>query len=115
MNSRPEPLSTDVLNELNKLVPEEAAKHLELWRQEYKNYLTAVSNQESEKLIDQRHLRNYRILTVMSGTFLALSSLALCAFAIHEKADLVPLAAVLTPIAGIAGVFVWGYRPNKAK
>lgn len=115
MIDRPEPLSVKTLNDLKSISPGEGAKCLELWRQEYEHYLEYIRNDANQKIIEQKHLRNYRILTVMSGTFLATASLALCAFAINKSADLLPLAGVLGPIAGIAGVFVWGYRPNKGK
>lgn len=66
----------------------------------------------AESRRNSRHLRLYRYFSVLSGMLLAIASLALCAFGIERQADLLPLAGVLGPVAGLAGVFIWGYRPR---
>ncbi len=109
---RPVPISPDTLDRIESLAPGEGVKWLEIWRREYSDYVEAVQKDAAERVREIQHLRTYRVLTVMSGTFLAAASLAVCAFAIWKGASLAPLAAVLAPIAGIAGVFVWGYRPK---
>lgn len=60
-----------------------------------------------------RHIQFFRMLSVLLGTFLASASLGLCGFAIYERAELSNIAWVLGPVTGLAGVFVWGYRPKE--
>ena len=31
------------------------------------------------------------------------------------KADILSIAVILGPLAGVAGVFVWGYKPKESK
>ena len=62
-----------------------------------------------------RHIQLYRILSVLCGTGLAIGSLLLCAYAIASHVQLAPLGLVLGPICGLAGVFVWGYRPRQTE
>lgn len=68
-------------------------------------------NQESRR--HARHLRLYRYFSVLSGLLLSIASLALCAFGIERKANLLPLVGVFGPVAGLAGIFIWGYRPRE--
>jgi hypothetical protein len=60
------------------------------------------------KKYDSHH--KFRQSGLIYGTLLALSALALGAFGIINKAELLSLAALITPIAGLAGVFIWGYQ-----
>lgn len=69
-------------------------------------YEDRVSQGFADELKQRGHLRFYRNFSVVCGTFLAAASLGLCAFAIQMHAELAPVAWVLAPIAGIAGVFV---------
>jgi uncharacterized membrane protein len=100
------------LQKLESLVPGEAQRFLELVREEFRCYLDATRKESERQAREQQHLRLYSILSVILGTFLATASLALCAYAIQRGANLAPLAAVLGPVAGIAGVFIWGYQPR---
>ena len=63
------------------------------------------------KLANLIHIQRYRYFSVASGCLLALASLGICGFAVHQSVDITPLAFVLGPLAGLAGVFIWGYRP----
>ena len=66
-----------------------------------------------EAQIEQiRHVRLYRYFSVASGCVVALLSLGLCAYSIGHDIDFVSLAWILGPLAGLAGVFVWGCRPS---
>lgn len=76
------------------------------------NYERRMDEASMESRRDARHLRLYRYFSVLSGMLLAISSLGLCAFGIERKADLLLVAGVLGPVAGLAGVFIWGYRPR---
>lgn len=69
----------------------------------------------AEECRQAKHLRVYRYSSVFSGIVLAGGSLALCAFGIERHANLLAIAAVIGPAAGLAGVFVWGYRPVAPK
>jgi hypothetical protein len=58
----------------------------------------------------QDHKLLIRSASIFFGSLLAGCSLLLAAHAINLKASLLELAAVFTPIAGIAGVFIWGFQ-----
>jgi hypothetical protein len=110
---RPPLLSLAALQKIDSLATGEAARFLELQRREFELYLETSRLNAEQQALDFQHLRIYRIISIISGTFLATGSLALCAFAVEKGANLVPIAAVLAPIAGIAGVFIWGYQPRR--
>src|SRR4051794_22904750 len=83
-------------------------------------YFEVVRSEMQRELQEQlarlsylRHIQRYRYFSVAAGCTLALASLGICAYGIHEKVDITPLAVVLGPLAGLAGVFIWGYRPGK--
>ena len=104
--------SLDELSELHEKDPELARKFFDL-------AVTAIEAEErnnsaliEESIRNSHGTRGFRVLCVLCGTGLALLSLALTAFAIYVKADLPSLAVILTGVAGIAGVFLWGYRPR---
>ena len=85
---------------------------LELYCAALENYERRLDEKIAEERKQAHHLRLYRYVSVLSGTLLAVASLALCAFGIERQTDLLPLAGVLGPVAGLAGVFIWGYRPQ---
>lgn len=101
------------LEELHKKDPELARRFFDL----------AVSAMEAEErnnsaLITEaiktsQGTRAFRVLCMLCGTGLALLSLALTAYAIYARADLPSIAIILTGVAGVAGVFLWGYRPKE--
>ena len=60
-------------------------------------------------MADARYLRLHRQLSLLLGTILAFGGLALGGFAVSVGANLLGVAAVLAPISGLAGIFVWGH------
>ena len=60
----------------------------------------------------QQHVQLYRMVSVAAGVFLGTAALGVAAFAVYEHEAVGPLAWVLGPVAGLAGVFVYGYRPT---
>ncbi len=78
-------------------------------------YLRLQVEASSEGRSDRAKLWTYRFASVWCGMVLGVSSLGVIAFAVAHNASLAPLAAALTPVAGIAGVFVWGYAPVRPK
>ena len=104
--------SSAALKRAEEAAPGGARRLFELHCQAIENHECRVNEEHAEKRRQSNHLRLYRYFSVVCGLTLAIASLALCALAIERKTDLWPLAVVLGPIAGIAGVFLWGYRPK---
>ena len=81
-------------------------------------FLKLQRDEHNQAMMAARHVRLYRYVAVIAGVTLAMSSLALCVYAISAKADIRQIAYVLTPVAGLAGVFLWNTRlaaPGTAK
>jgi len=51
---------------------------------------------------------------VLAGLVLGLAALGDAAYAMHSQVNVGPLGWGLGPVAGLAGVFVWGYGPTRA-
>ena len=64
---------------------------------------------------DASHARIYRHLCLFLGTALASGAIALGAYAVAQGADVYAIAALVTPISGLAGIFVWGGRRPKVE
>lgn len=92
--------------------PGSGRRLLELYCVTVENYERRLDEEVAEDRKQSHHLRLYRYVSVLSGTLLAIASLALCAFGIERQTNLLSLAGVLGPGAGLAGVFIWGYRPQ---
>ena len=61
-------------------------------------------------IADASHARVYRHLCLLLGTVLASGAIALGAYAVAQGANVYAIAALVAPISGLAGVFVWGGR-----
>ena len=112
---RPKVPTANELQRVNEIQPGAAADLI-------KSYIDSVTRHEDRldrELTTQLRIQAwaliYRYVSVACGSALALCSLGVCAYAIHAKADLVPVAIVLGPVAGLAGIFVWGYRPKSVE
>lgn len=77
--------------------------------EKYYEWLKAERAEKSQQL---DHIQRYRYLSIISGEILALASLAVIAYGIHRGSQLTHIAIAISPVAGLAGVFVWGYRPK---
>lgn len=113
MSERPVLPSTAELKRAEEAVSGGAVKIFELYCQAFENYERRLDEIMAQEAKQSSHLRTYRYFSVLSGVLLAAASLALCAYGIEQKTNLMPLAGVLAPVTTLAGVFVWGYRPNK--
>jgi hypothetical protein len=89
-----------------------AARVLDVYFTAAKKHEERLDRELEAKLAYQQHVQRYRYVSVACGSFLALASLGVCALGVWQKVDIVPLAWVLGPVTGLAGVFVWGYRPR---
>lgn len=110
MTDRPIPPSPDALKKAETALQGSAKALFDLYQTSANNYERRVDEDKLRQTRQENHAVFLRYLSIVCGTLLAFASLSLSAFAIQRGASLVPLAAVLTPIAGIAGVFLWGYR-----
>jgi hypothetical protein len=108
----PQVPTTAELRRADDFVEGGARKLFDIYCQNVEKYQEREDARLSKELTEQRHLHNYRALSIIAGTGLAMASLLLCGYAIYKEANLLPVAGVLGPVAGIAGVFVWGYRPK---
>jgi hypothetical protein len=97
---------------LEQALPGSAQKLFDMYRAALQASERRQDDAHLEHFKEQRHLRLYRYFSVLSGVFLAIAALGLCAFGIERQANRYPIAALLTPIAGLAGVFIWNYRPR---
>lgn len=109
----PKLLPLSDLDRINSHSPEIAAQYLRNWLELKDQYERAIVASMLDEVENSRHRRFYSILSVVLGTFLATISLVVCLYGIHEGANLLALAALLGPVSGLAGVFVWGYRPQQ--
>lgn len=110
MTDRPIPPSPADLKKVETALPGSAKILFDQYRIAVTNYERRVDEDKLHQTRQENHAVFLRYLSIVCGTLLALASLSLSAFAIQRGASLTPLAAVLAPIAGIAGVFLWGYR-----
>lgn len=92
--------------------PGGAKERLQLYFEAIKNHERRLDGELEFRAREQKHVQSYRLLSVACGALLGFSSLILCGYGLAVGANLLPLAAVLAPVSGIAGVFVWGYRPT---
>lgn len=95
--------SSSELERLDEAVPGSAQKIFDMYLAALQAYERRRDEAHLEHFKEQRHLRLYRYFSVLSGVFLAVAALGLCAFGIERQANLYPIAALLTPIAGLAG------------
>jgi hypothetical protein len=100
------------LERIQSVSPEIAAQYLQSWLEVTKLYEKAAVEQMADDIANSRHKRLYSILSLSLGTFPATISLGVCLYGIHQGTNLLSLAAMIGPVAGLAGVFVWGYRPK---
>ncbi|MCJ2057675.1 hypothetical protein MKL09_14045 [Methylobacterium sp. J-048] len=102
-----------VVTELEAVVPGSGARFLDA-------YFRALETDDDERrarlrtmVADASHARIYRHLCLFLGTALASGAIALGAYAVAQGTNVYAIAALVTPISGLAGVFVWGaQRPN---
>ena len=102
--------------ELDALVPGSGSRFLDA-------YFRALETNDEERraqlrtmVADASHARIYRHLCLFLGTALASGAIALGAFAVAQGANVYAIAALVTPISGLAGVFVWGgQRPRDSR
>jgi hypothetical protein len=83
--------------------------------EERQEYVAYMDREQEGRLREAAALRHYRIWSIVMGTALGICSLGVCAYGIQQRVDILPLAAVLAPISGLVGVFIWGYRPAAEK
>jgi hypothetical protein len=110
---RPDPAA---LTELDALVPGSGARFLAA-------YFRVLETDDEERraqlrpwVADASHARIYRYLRLFLGTALASGAIALGAFAVAQGANVYAIAALITPIFGLAGVFVsGGQRPKESR
>ena len=93
--------------------PGGAARLLDLYCIACQSYERRTDEMYTEHRRHTSHLRQYRYFSVLSGMTLAIGSLGLCAYGVESKANLLPLAAALGPVAGLAGIYIWGYRSGR--
>lgn len=115
MNERPEIPSAALLKQAEQVAAGSAKLLLEQHVAALAAHERRLDEQLSANLAYFRHVATYRYVSVLSGLLLAVVSLGVITFAIDRGAALTQLAAVLTPIAGLAGVFLWGYRPSGSR
>ncbi len=87
---------------------------LDLHFETIRNILERQNRESEARIANLRHIQRYRYFSVASGCLLALASLFICGYAVNQRVDIAPFAWVLGPLAGLAGVFVWGYRPSES-
>lgn len=109
---RPNLPPEEELKRAEKAVRGGARRLFELYIRSAEHHENRLDSKLQEFVAIQHHLQRYRNMSVLCGTGLAAASLLLCAFAIYSNAALAPLVWVLAPVTGLAGVFVWGYRPG---
>ena len=97
---------------LEHVSPELARRFLEEWIDSKAVYAQALADRIADAIESSRHHRRYRTTSIWLGTVLAALSLAVGAYGIYAQANLLHIAALLAPVSGVAGVFIWGYRPN---
>jgi hypothetical protein len=105
--------SRNELQLLEDIEPGSGKKRIQLHLYSIKKKIEQKDRELDAKEKHQKHIQKYRYFSVAAGCLLALASLALCAFFVYMNADITPLAYILGPLAGLAGVFIWGYRPSK--
>lgn len=87
----------------------------------FQSYIESVTRYEGSVRLqidevhrDQIRLRRSHIIAIVCGFMLGMASLAVCTYGIYRESNLLQLAAVIGPTAGLAGVFLWGYTATKA-
>ncbi len=103
------------LERAEKAYPGSAKRLLDTYVAAGQAYLQLQVREFEKAESDAAKLWTYRWANIVCGMDLGVSSLGVIAFAVAREASLAPLAAALTPVAGIAGVFVWGYAPVRPK
>lgn len=93
------------------IVPGSAKLQFELYLKRVDNYEERLDLQLNSQIQDLLYIQYYRFFSILAGTILGIGCLGLCAYAVHHKQSVGSIALVLTPLAGLSGVFVWGYRP----
>jgi hypothetical protein len=73
-------------------------------------YKTEIKAHHANEEIKLTLKQSTHFMNLGFGSILALSAFLLAAYAIYQKANLLDLAALITPIAGLAGVFLWGFQ-----
>jgi hypothetical protein len=112
MKRPPLPTATE-LQRVEDVSPGGAGRLLDLYCTAWQSHERRTNVICAEQRLHASHLRQYRCLSVLSGMTLAIGSLGLCAYGIEHQANLLPLACVLGPVTGLAGIFIWGYRPRQ--
>ena len=97
------------LAQLQAVSPELARRFLENWIESKAAYERGLAGEISDALIDSRHQGSCPMTSMWLGTLLGLVSLAVGAYGIYREANLFGIAALLAPVSGLSGVFVWGF------
>jgi hypothetical protein len=113
--NRPTIPSIEALERANLADPGSARRVMEQYYAAYEAHEARLDREHEAALRYQAHIQRYRYVSVAFGSLLAAMSLGVCAFGIHQKAEILPLAYILGPVAGLAGVFVWGIDPNRTR
>jgi hypothetical protein len=103
------------LEELEKLFtksPNAAKDYVDYWFEQRKAYDELAIERLRDEIASNRHKRFFSVLSVILGTVLASASLMVCVYGIYAKASLWELSLFLAPVSGLAGIFLWGYRPK---
>jgi hypothetical protein len=102
-NITPPSENSRFIEELKNLPSESQDKLIEI----YGNKQKALIEFEHKK---EELLQKAKYQGIAFGTFLAALVIGLGAFAISQKSNLLEVAALITSIAGLAGVFLWGFQ-----
>lgn len=87
-------------------------RKIELHFQEVSTYNQAWQARIDIAKEDAKAIRAYRMYSLFAGFGLGLLAFILAGFGIHNKTSILELTGLVGAISGIAGVFVWGYRPK---
>jgi hypothetical protein len=105
--------TAEELKVIASLSPELGKVLIDIWAE---NQRSLMAIKENEHLIFDKNAKTKRIQSILApvlGTLMATIAFALGAFGIQANANLWAIAALITPIAGLAGVLIWGYQKSK--
>lgn len=110
---RPKLPSTEEFLRAEDVVEGGAKRLFESHLEERVSYAQFVQSQFDEYCERGSHERKFQIICIRSGFTLAMSSLAVCTYTIYSGVNLFSLAAVIAPLSGLAGVYLFGFKGTK--
>ena len=77
-------------------------------------YFSQQEQEFRERVRQLQRINVFRLASLFCGMVLGLASLSVLTWGVVRGVDPRYLAVGLSPVAGIAGVFLWGYQPDKS-